>query len=221
MPVQIIGFTSANIAEVDANTKALRASLRPEDYGARGAFSLAGASGLMSAGLAGGSDIASFRWGATAPASALIKRIRFSMGASATGFAAGVAIFKLFRATSFSISPSSGTSLLPSAAENRLKSSAAATLLTAFNISSTGALTTGTRTLDTNPMGVVVAGVPVTAGQNIVPPTDLFLAPPGEFPLMLQNNEGFVLQATVPITGTWSFGISVQWIEFADASYPG
>jgi hypothetical protein len=31
----------------------------------------------------------------------------------------------------------------------------------------------------------------------------------GEQPLQLANNEGFVVQATVPATGTWTFSVQV------------
>jgi hypothetical protein len=34
-----------------------------------------------------------------------------------------------------------------------------------------------------------------------------------EHPVLLAQNEGFVVRATVPATGTWQFGITVAWAE--------
>jgi hypothetical protein len=36
---------------------------------------------------------------------------------------------------------------------------------------------------------------------------------PGEHPLILAQNEGIVIQATVPATGTWQFGVKIDWTE--------
>jgi hypothetical protein len=33
--------------------------------------------------------------------------------------------------------------------------------------------------------------------------------------LLLAQNEGFVVRATVPATGTWQFGVTVVWTEVA------
>jgi hypothetical protein len=38
---------------------------------------------------------------------------------------------------------------------------------------------------------------------------------PGEHPLVLAQNEGFVIQATVPATGVWFFAVKVDWVEIA------
>ena len=47
-----------------------------------------------------------------------------------------------------------------------------------------------------------------------IPMVDLFHADPGsESPLVLAQNEGFVIRATVPATGTWQFGCTVTWTE--------
>jgi len=47
-----------------------------------------------------------------------------------------------------------------------------------------------------------------------VPQFDLFHANPGgESPLVFAQNEGFVVRATVPATGTWQFGVTVAWTE--------
>lgn len=210
---QIAGFTIANLLEIEAGTKAARVTLRPEDYGALGFFSLAQTSGLMAAGLGAAAPVWAFRWG-DATRLALVKRVVVSVGNDATAFAAGSILLKLFVARSWSLSDSSGTSMLPVSNENKLRTTGmATTLLTDCRISNTATLTAGTRTKDGNPIGCVVAGVPATAGSNLVPPTDIFVAQPGDHPLVLAVNEGLVLEATVPITGTWKLGVRVAWGE--------
>jgi hypothetical protein len=35
----------------------------------------------------------------------------------------------------------------------------------------------------------------------------------GEHPLILATNEGFVVEATIPATGTWQFALTLEWAE--------
>jgi hypothetical protein len=36
---------------------------------------------------------------------------------------------------------------------------------------------------------------------------------PDEYPVMFEQNEGFVIRCTVPATGTWVFAVNVEWSE--------
>jgi hypothetical protein len=65
MASQIAGNTIGNILEVDALTHAAHVTLRPEDFGSLGIFSLGSSNGAtqMAAGIAASSPIYSFRWG--------------------------------------------------------------------------------------------------------------------------------------------------------------
>lgn len=209
---QIQGFTTANIAEVEANTKALRATLRDVDVGALGGYSMGIESGLMAAGLATAAPIFSMRWG-DATRLALIKRVTFSAANSVTAFAAGIARFDLFVARSYSVADTGGTSFLPTGNVNKLRTSFGTTLFSDVRASATATLTAGTRTLDANPIAAVVGGVPATVGVQLVAPFAIFDQRPGEHPLLLAQNEGIVLQATVPATGTWGWAIKVDWVE--------
>jgi hypothetical protein len=112
MASQIAGNTIGNILEVEAGTKAARVTLRPEDYGALGIYSLAPSNGAsaMAAGLAAASPIFSFRWG-NASNLALIKRVVFSAGNGVTAFAAGIAKFDLIAARSFTVNDTGGVSV--------------------------------------------------------------------------------------------------------------
>jgi hypothetical protein len=214
---QIQGFTTANIMEVEANTRAARVTLRPEDYGSLGIYSNGNVSGVMAAGLAANAPIVSARW-TDATKLCLIKRVTFSAAAGATVFTAGVALFNLFVARSFTVSDSGATSvsILPSGNQAKMRTSGMGTTLFGdMRISTTGTITAGTRTLDSNPISSIAAGVLATAGSNIVNPFAMVDQRPGEHPLILAQNEGIVIQATVPATGTWQFGVKIDWTEIA------
>ena len=47
--------------------------------------------------------------------------------------------------------------------------------------------------------------------------TDLFdqLLGDGDYPVILAQNEGFIIRATVPITGVWNAGFNISWAELA------
>lgn len=210
---QIQGFTTANIMEVEANTRAARVTLRPEDYGSLGIYSNGNVSGVMAANLAANAPIVSARW-TDAAKLCLIKRVTFSAAAGATVFTAGVALFNLFVARSYTVVDSGGTSILPSGNQAKMRTSGMGTTLFGdMRISSTATLTAGTRTLDSNPISSIAAGVLATAGSNIVNPFAMVDQRPGEHPLLLAQNEGIVIQATVPATGTWQFGVKIDWTE--------
>ena len=80
--------------------------------------------------------------------------------------------------------------------------------------STTATLTAGTRTLDTNAIGIVASSTTATAGQVILPPINLLLDLAG-YPIVLADAEGRVVRATVPATGTWSFALDMDWEESA------
>ena len=52
------------------------------------------------------------------------------------------------------------------------------------------------------------------AFATMLPDVAVFEQRPGEWPMILApTGEGFVIQATVPATGTWSFGCGIDWDE--------
>jgi hypothetical protein len=87
------------------------------------------------------------------------------------------------------------------------------------NTSGTG-LSAGTKTLETNALAALVVGGPITASLNgtIVGPFDFLRndVSDGEHPLVLAQNEGFIIRAVVvPATGIWQFSVQVDWCECA------
>lgn len=214
MAVKIIGTTSG--VEIDGDSdKNLRVVNRCPAFGALGVYSLDTVSGTMAAGLAAASPVYSVRWG-DATRLALIQKIFMSMWDITTGFAAGLGKFEVMFARGFSGSDSSGNSILPSGNMNKRRTSMGTTLFTDMRQSSTATLTAGTRTLDTNPLRQVNFQVSTTANAVMLATTQVYgLTLDGEHPLILAQNEGIVIRATVPATGTWGFNVALDWMEVA------
>lgn len=216
MSINVAGATTGTGQEVETAGRAARVTLRPVDVvtGATGTFRKAMNTGLIAAGFTAGTPIFAFRWAPTPnTAICLVRRITLSAGNGATAFAAGLANFGAFVARSFSASDTGGTTGTFTTNNAKLRTSYATSLGATCIIAGTGANTAGTRTLDTDPFAIVETGVVATAGTTFLPSTDLFRPQPGEGPLVLANNEGVVIQATVPATGVWTAAVAIEWDE--------
>ncbi len=180
-----------------------------------GSYMMSVVSGTMAAGLAANSPIVSWRWGGGNPSAALVKKIVIDADNAGTAFAAGTAEFDLFVARGFSASDTGGTAATITGNNGKLRTQFPTTLLADFRAAGTATLTAGTRTLDATPLNRLIAGIPVTtvSYEIINPYTPIFDARVSEQPLICANNEGFVIQASVPATGTWSFSCAVYWDE--------
>jgi len=210
MAIQIAGNAGV-VAEVDAN-RAVSTVIRPTDWGALGAYSKALTSGTMAAALASGSSIFQFR-NSTSNVY-LLRRVFISAG-DLVAFTAGLITFQLTVARNFTANGSGGTAATLTGNTGKLRTSMATTGTADIRISSTAALTAGTWTLDGDPIGAISTSAPATAGVNFLPQSVLFDRRVGEQPLILAQNEGFNISATVPATGTWQFSVQVDWEELA------
>lgn len=182
------------------------------NVGALGSYSMALSSGTMAAGLGAASPIVSFRYGGANLV--IVRKVIFSAGDTSTAFTAGVFTFNMFAARSFSASDTGGTAATLTGNNGKLRTSYGTTAISDFRCSSTATLTAGTRTLDSTALSSTSVSDPATAGNTIINAgTILFSSNAGEQPLILANNEGFVIQATVPATGTWTFSVQVYWDE--------
>lgn len=214
MAIQLQGNTGV-VAEVDGtNYRAMRTTLRPMDYGALGSYRVGALSGTMAAGLAANAEVFQFRW-TDATRICVVTSVDWNgLSGSATAFAAGFAQVSLWIARSWTADGAGGTAVTPTGNNNKMRTSMGASLLGSARISSTAALTAGTKTLDANSVGNYSAAIGTTTSQQWLPQTQLWHANPGsESPLILAQNEGFVVRASVPATGTWQFGITVAWTE--------
>jgi hypothetical protein len=219
MGISLIG-NAGTVAEVEAAHKALRATLRPIDVGALGSYAITVKSGVMAAGLAGDSPVLAFRWAPTTTgALALIRRIKFSAWNLGTGFTAGNFVFNFFMARAFSAQDTGGGAVTLTTNNAKLRT-AYATTQAAIQASTTATLSAGTRTKDANSFRTL-AGVIANAAFSAMLPeqTEVFRQQPGEQPIVLATSEGFVIEATVPATGTWTWGCAIDWDEIAGTAF--
>lgn len=217
----LLGKDGASKAGVDPKHFALRVSGRPMELGARGAYALGVRSTVMAAGLAADAEIFQMRW-VDATRVCLIRSVIICAYRNTTAFATGVARFQLRFARGWSADGGAGAPVVFSTANtNKKRTDFALSLFsdTGVRFSQTAALTAGTKTLDTNPLSGL--GAFVSTGATSVP--DSWIIQPGtylwqrntheEYPLLLEQNDGIVVQATVPATGTWDYNINVEWAE--------
>lgn len=188
--------------------------ISPIAGGLLGSYSKSLQSGLIAAGLAANAPVFSLRYGGTGIA--VVRRVNISAVDDTTGFAVGVVSFQMFNARAFTASDSGGTAGTLTGNNGKLRTSLATTAVSSIQIANTAALTPGTRTLDTDPLAGLVTGTIATIAAPIVGLTTLYEpTQAGDYPLELANNEGFVIQATVPGTGTWRLQVRIDWEEYS------
>lgn len=216
MAIQVQG-NSGTVAEVDGtNFRAIRFARRPVDYGALGFYAIGTVTGVMAANLAANAEIWQFRWTDATRFSAL-----FNVGCDGAGsivaFAAGVTKFEAMVARAWTVDGGGGTAATLTGNNQKLRSSMGTTLVGAIRMSSTAALTAGTKTLDSQGVGSVISSVTATAGAPVLPNGDMFSATAhvDNHPIVLAQNEGVIVRAQVPATGTWTGGVSARWAELA------
>jgi hypothetical protein len=215
MAIQLQGYSGTVIGEGGSTFRAMKVQQMPLDYGALGTYQKSLLSGTIAAGLAAGANVYSWRGGDATRLGVVQKVVCDGLAGSATAFTAGFAVVKMFAARSFTASDSSGTAGTLTGNNNKLRTSMGTSLVTDIRISSTAALTAGTRTLDTDSLGQLAFSIGTAASViYVVPGTPIFGDDIGPtHPFVCAQNEGFVLQATVPATGTWQVGFTTKWAE--------
>jgi hypothetical protein len=222
MPTSIIDPVTGAPAEVDVGTRALRIHHRGPDLtynnGANilGSYAISVKSGIEGAGMSAASPILAFLWLPTTLSTSLavLKRIKFEFYDLGTGFAAGDVLFDFFIARAFTVQDTGGGAITLTTNNAKTRTSHATTQAS-IRAATTGVLTAGTRTLDANPFRSAQFVVTTTAfGQNFA--EEVYLAQPGHHPIVFApSGEGFVIQATVPATGTWTWSADIDWDEVA------
>ena len=223
--------TAGAAAAIDSNTSALRVNPMPMDVGALGSYQVSVVSGTIGAGLGAASPIFSMRWG-NASNAALIRRLSVAARCLGTAFTAGATLFEMMMARAFTASDSAGTAVTLTTNNAKKRTNFGTSLVTDMRISSTATLTAGTRTLDAQPIAQVRGFVPATQvnypmiGEAVgfapgastlafaLRPFNIFFADMGnDWPIVLRQDEGVILRATVPATGTFEAIIEVEWDE--------
>jgi hypothetical protein len=192
-----------------------------------GQYAVAVATGAIAAGAGSNSEVFHFRWTDTT-AIALIEEISITGMRATTAFAAGAIDIKATKARAWTAVGSGGTALTLTTDEAQLRTSMATSLVGDARVATTAALTGGTKTLDTQDLGLItthssggVGSATPIIGSIYLPTTTLFKADvaSGQSRLALVTEEGFVVRATVPATGVWNLGILVKWSEVPLKNY--
>jgi hypothetical protein len=180
-------------------------------------FSAGAVTGVMAAGAAAASEIFQFRWNPGAAArKARILCVQLSVAVDTTAFTAGAAAFDMTVARAWTAAGTGGGTVTPAANSNKLRTSQVPSLFSAggeIRVATTAPLGAGTKTLDTTALNNLVGGAGA-AGSTVIFPIPLYVdwAAYG-IPLVLSDQEGFVIRASVPATGTWKAGVWVAWAE--------
>lgn len=225
--------TAANIARVGAvDTSAggapAHVSVRPDEYGTLGHYIMHAATGSIAAGLAANSELVQLRY--TGTNKVIVHSIGIEYAVYTTAFAAGAFEFKVQRAINWTVDGSGGGTVTPL----KLRTSMSAPTAT-VRVATTAALGAGTKTLDATILrgvrGAVVTGVSTAGGNPFLQNADATADVPLGFatpvalwpeqdadvlrrhPLVLAQNEGVVVLATVPGTGVWIAGFTLRFAE--------
>ena len=188
-------------------------------------YALSVQTGAIAAGASANSQLLAFRWSSSTEF-AIVQEISCTGMFASTAFAAGAITLKATLARAYTANASGGTALefggdshIDNAA---LRTTMGDSAVGEFRIATTAALTAGTQVLEDNDFGQItthssggVGSATPIIGSIYLPTTTLFKAnfAAGEYPLVLAQNEGFVIRATVPGTGVWIAGFTVKWAE--------
>lgn len=155
---------------------------------------------------------------------ALVRKITLDGLITTTAFAAGQILAKLSVARAFTAENGApgGTALTITKPNQLLRSGLSATAMGVVRIATTAALGAPVWTLDSNPIGQlnshssagVNAATPIIGSQYLPKDGVLWNADQmNDYPCVLENNEGLALQITVPATGVWIAGVTMEWDE--------
>lgn len=202
----------------------------PLPIGTGGAYRLALQSGVMAASLAANAEIFQFRYNTGLSHVCLVHGISISasvltLPAISTTVLTGPYQIVGTIARAWSVVGSGGTRGVLTTNNSKLRTTHATSEVNDTGISSTGALTAGTKTLDTSNFGSVtgsaggvLTAVGVVGPAMLIPKVNLLGEFTGglAFPLVFASQEGFVLRngtSAFPATMTWSFTVEVIWSE--------
>lgn len=214
---------SSGSAIVDPTFQAIRYSDRPPEI--LGAYQLAAVSGTLG-GVAAGAAVFSWRWNPSVATNlCMIRRVEVGF-ATTTAFTAAQSVqYSMTIARSFTGSDSGGTSLsLAQANTGKMRTAMPNSAFTSsgnIQIGNTGALTAGTRTLDSFPIGFAATAGPAAAAiPTFMPITPIYQHLAGDYPLILANNEGFILSNVIAMgaAGIINLTVNVEWMELSATS---
>lgn len=194
----------------------------PLSVGTGGAYRLSMVSGTLAAAIAANAELFQFRFVTGAARVCLVHGISVSAGANVAATAAAILSLRATVARAWTAVGTGGTRATLTGNLQKLRTSHATSEVNDIGMATTAALGAGTKTLDTQDVGGVAYGVGTGAittavNLNLVPKTNLLgdFAGSLAFPLVLANQEGFVIRTGIvqPATMTWNLTVDVAWSE--------
>lgn len=198
-------------ATIDPTFKSQRVVIKPDE--ALGSYQVSAATGAITT-LAANGPIFSFRYAPGLGQVCVIKRVSISFIAT-TGFTAGQSMgFGMYVARSFIASDTVGTAIVVTGNNQKNITKQVTSGVVDARISAAAVLTAGTRTLDTQALGATQFYTGTAAG-TLLPNTNLVSYNANDYPLVLQNNEGFVItnQILMGAGGVGNAVVNVEWFE--------
>jgi hypothetical protein len=195
----------------------------PFPIGSGGAYRISMVSGTIGAALAANSELFQFRYVTAANRVALVHGISVSAAMNLAATAAALLSLRATVARAWTAAGSGGTRATMTTNNQKLRTSHATSEVNDIGMATTGVLSgLGTKVLDTQDIGGVsysalTGAITVQIPGNLVAKTNLL----GDFsggmawPLVLANQEGFVVRSGVigPATMTWALTVDVAWSE--------
>lgn len=194
----------------------------PLSVGTGGAYRLSMVSGTLGAAIAANAELFQFRYVTAASRVCLVHGISVSAGANVAATAAAILSLRATVARGWTAAGTGGTRATLTGNNQKLRTSHATSEVNDAGMATTGALTVGTKTLDAQDIGGIAYGVgtgalTVSIPIILVPKTNLMgdFAGSLAFPLVLANQEGFVVRTGIiqPATMTWNLTVDVAWSE--------
>lgn len=215
------GINGVGVKAGESAASGLHVIAKPQDHGTLGHYAISVLTGSIGAGMSANGELVQLRW-TDATRICVITEVSCNGMYASTAFAAGAITIGAIVARSWSLDGSGGNTLTLTGDNNQLRSSMGASLMGGARSASTGALTAGTKTLDSQTFGLItthssggVGSATPIIGSIYLPTTTLYKCnlASGEHPLVLVQNEGLVIRATVPATGVWTAGFTIKWME--------
>lgn len=218
MSIEVKSGASADVLTVDAQFKAGRTALYPPQ--ALGHFRLCATSGVLT-GVAAGTATAGFLFAMRAPTTNLMvmQRLKVKLWTIVQPTATLEVALKAFRLTGYTVAISGGTTIPLTSPQFKKRTGGASTSIQAASISTTGALTAGTHTLDTNEFcseGLAEAVATEATSPNLIE-MEYLGNEAGEHGMVFTGNEGLIVRNEVLMSAAFTcrMSVAVDWFEVA------
>lgn len=217
MGIQIVG-AGGQVADVgEFVSSPQHVALHPK---AGNWYRYSGFTGTIGAALAASSELLQFRFVTGTKTLALVHRIELEgLAIVAVATAAGAIGFEAVPARTWTAAGSGGTRIATTGDNLQMRTSHPVSQVSDIGIATTAALTVGTKTLDANAIGGLLGSVGTGAITSYTISNHLsghlMSQEASEGPLVLSNQEGFVIRTTHvgPTALTYIARFGIEWVE--------